>query len=106
MYKTMFLEDLFKSGFPMSIFAWNQCWESEWNQIFAKNALKHWNYLHQQGELKIFLINPKDNTHNNKSLILMRWFRGKQEDLKNDKLVPEALSKKASQKQKSRWRKK
>ncbi|MBW0566458.1 hypothetical protein O181_106173 [Austropuccinia psidii MF-1] len=36
----------------------------------------------------------------------MRWFRGKQEDLKKDKLVPEALSKKASQKQKSRWRKK
>ncbi|MBW0573710.1 hypothetical protein O181_113425 [Austropuccinia psidii MF-1] len=28
MYKTMFLEDLFKSGFPMSTFAWNQCWES------------------------------------------------------------------------------
>ncbi|MBW0466369.1 hypothetical protein O181_006084 [Austropuccinia psidii MF-1] len=36
----------------------------------------------------------------------MCWLRGKQEYLKNDKLVPEALSKKASQKQKSRWRKK
>ena len=71
MYKTIFLEDLFKSGFPMSTFAWNQCWESKWNQIFAKFVLKNWNYLYQQGELKIFLINPKDNTHNNKSLILI-----------------------------------
>ncbi|MBW0497840.1 hypothetical protein O181_037555 [Austropuccinia psidii MF-1] len=97
MYKTVFLQDLFKAGFPIPTFAWNQCWESKWNQKFSNFSLNNCNYLHQEA-LTIFLINPKDNTQSNESSISRRWLRGKKKDLKHEKLSPEALSKKSRSK--------
>ncbi|EFP93515.1 uncharacterized protein PGTG_18929 [Puccinia graminis f. sp. tritici CRL 75-36-700-3] len=88
----LFLADLKASNFPKPTFAWNQPWESHWNQIFSNFILKHWNHCYKYGAFSNFPMNSSHKTSRNATAVLKRWFE-------------DSVKKKAMQVKKSKWRK-
>lgn len=82
-YRILFLQDLERANFPSWSFAWDQPWESRWNQLLSKFILKHWQHASCAGAFKAFHIDPNGSSDEILRIgILHRWFLGRKEGVR------------------------
>ncbi|POW15132.1 hypothetical protein PSTT_02337 [Puccinia striiformis] len=100
-HRLIFLEDLELSNFPGWTFAWDQPWESRWNQLLSRFILKHWQHALQAGSFKSFHMDPSESSDPIiQSGIIHCWLFGQEEGLRLGRFSPERREKK----KKSRFR--
>ncbi|EGG11579.1 uncharacterized protein MELLADRAFT_59734 [Melampsora larici-populina 98AG31] len=94
MFKALCLADLANHGITRLSFDWELADRSPWNQTVAIFIAKHWQYAYSQGAFDDKAIWSAHNTEKTCIGIILRWLRGRSEDIRQKRRSPEKLRQK------------
>ncbi|EGG06004.1 uncharacterized protein MELLADRAFT_63681 [Melampsora larici-populina 98AG31] len=81
-YKNRFMADLQNHNIHRFTFAWDLPDSHHWNRTMAVFVVKHWRYAREHGAFKNYGINSSHNTEMNCISLVLRWLRGRAEDIR------------------------
>lgn len=90
-FRELFLLDLSNHGVLRFTFDWDDLDSSVWNRTMALFIVKHWLYAKSQGAFKRQGINPNYATVPICIGLVLRWMRGRSQEIRIGRRRPEKL---------------